>query len=327
MATAQHPDAKYGRYGDTKIAHVEDGEFVVPRSVLQANPHLAAIIARAIRNDGADPKRYMVGEDNSINPDTGNPEFFRLGHFFDRGVGAVVKAAAPIVIGAFNPALGAAVGAGLGAANGGGIVGGITGAAGGYFGGSALGGAASGFAGAPVAGLIGPTAGGFTGALEGASAGIAGAGASLGSALGLGASTVGNASKILQAASLGSSLFGSGQQKQAVAQQQIGNPTVEPQAFSPVKPDAIARPNSLNELSGYSPEQERSALATKGNNTGLGSDENTYYKNLLARSLIGDGNKVNTGNPNFLMPIESSYFSKQGANTSDVMKFLQSIQS
>ncbi len=243
--------------------------------------------------------------------------------FFNRGIGRILKAIAPIAIGAFNPALGAAVGAGLGASGGGGIVGGLTGAAGGYFGGSALSGGISGFQGLPAAGVIGPQAGGFAGALSGASAGIAGAGSALGSALGIGAGTVDATSKILQAASLGSSMMGSGQQKQAIAQQKIGAPSSAP--FSPQRPDAMARPNTLGELASYAPDQERSALATKGLNTGLGSDENSYYRNLIQRSLIGEGNTVNVSNPNFLLPIESQYFSRQGLNTSDQMRFLQGL--
>lgn len=96
-------------------------------------------------------------------------------------------------------------------------------------------------------------------------------------------------------------------------------------AFSPSKPAAIARPSSLSDLSGYDPSQERSALATKGVQGGLGKPEQDYYKNLIQRSLIGDTNEV-TGDTNSLLPVESQYFSKQGINTSDIMKFLQQLQ-
>ena len=66
-----------GRYGDTRMAHVAPGEMVVPRQVMQNNPQIAQGIASAIRSEGVDPRRYMVGTpQNSINPNTGQPEFF-----------------------------------------------------------------------------------------------------------------------------------------------------------------------------------------------------------------------------------------------------------
>jgi hypothetical protein len=69
-----------GRNGDTRMAHVAPGEMVVPRQVMQNNPQMARGIASAIRSEGADPRRYMVGTpQNSINPNTGQPEFFLSG--------------------------------------------------------------------------------------------------------------------------------------------------------------------------------------------------------------------------------------------------------
>lgn len=93
--------------------------------------------------------------------------------------------------------------------------------------------------------------------------------------------------------------------------------------FNPTKPAAIARPGSLD-LSGYDPTQERTALATKGINQGLGADEDAYYKNLVSRSLIGDNNQM-AADTSTLAPIESQYFSKQGTNTSDISSFLRAI--
>jgi hypothetical protein len=100
---------------------------------------------------------------------------------------------------------------------------------------------------------------------------------------------------------------------------------MEAAPFKPVRPGEVNRPQSLNELAAFSPEQARSSLATQGLNQGLGAEEDSYYRNLLQRSLIGEGNKVDTSNPNFLMPIESQYFSQQGKNTSDIMEFLRGI--
>lgn len=69
--------ARFGRNGDTRMAHVSPGEMVVPQQVLQRNPKVARGLGRAFRDVGADPKRYVVGSKrNSINPITGEPEFF-----------------------------------------------------------------------------------------------------------------------------------------------------------------------------------------------------------------------------------------------------------
>tara|TARA_R100000951_G_scaffold100429_1_gene91239 strand:+ start:7108 stop:8097 length:990 start_codon:yes stop_codon:yes gene_type:complete len=68
---------RYGRNGDTRMAHVAPGEMVVPRQVLQQNPQVARGLGRAFKDVGADPLRYVVGStNNSINPVTGKPEFF-----------------------------------------------------------------------------------------------------------------------------------------------------------------------------------------------------------------------------------------------------------
>lgn len=97
--------------------------------------------------------------------------------------------------------------------------------------------------------------------------------------------------------------------------------------FSPTKPTAMSRPDSLSTLAGYMPDQERTALATKGTQTGLGKDEDNYYRNLIQRSLIGDDNSAASGNvDDYLKPVESQYFAKQGANTGGVMDFLKSIR-
>ena len=68
--------ARFGRNGDTRMAHVSPGEMVVPPQVLRNNPKVARGLGRAFRDVGADPKRYVVGSKrNSINPITGEPEF------------------------------------------------------------------------------------------------------------------------------------------------------------------------------------------------------------------------------------------------------------
>jgi len=77
--------AKYGRGGDTMMAHVTPGEMVVPQKVLQNSPQVARGLGTAFRDVGADPRRYVVGSgQNSINPVTGEREFF-----FDKIIGAL----------------------------------------------------------------------------------------------------------------------------------------------------------------------------------------------------------------------------------------------
>lgn len=69
--------AQYGRNGDTMMAHVAPGEMVVPPEVLQRSPEVARGLGMAFADAGADPLRYTVGSgQNSINPVTGEPEFF-----------------------------------------------------------------------------------------------------------------------------------------------------------------------------------------------------------------------------------------------------------
>ena len=114
--------AQMGRNGDVHIAHLQQGEGIVPREVLENNPELAQNIGYAIANEGADPSAYVVGSDtNSINPYTGQREFF-LKKLIS-GVKNILKAVAPIVI----PMALNFIAPGLGAVASGFIGGGITG--------------------------------------------------------------------------------------------------------------------------------------------------------------------------------------------------------
>jgi hypothetical protein len=132
--------ASYGRYGDDTVAHVETGELIVPKALIDDNPKLRDSIFSHLRELGVeDPERYVVGSGaNSINPDTGMPEFFLKKLFKGvkkagsklvkgvskalKGVTNVIKKAAPVIIpfalNAAFPGLGAiysgALGAGIG---------------------------------------------------------------------------------------------------------------------------------------------------------------------------------------------------------------------
>ena len=111
--------ASYGRYGDDKLVHAETGELVVPKALIEKNPKLKDSIFNHLKDMGIeDPERYVVGtEANSINPDTGLPEFF-LKDIFDKVGDVIRKVAKPVLTIAgtaiFGPIYGAALGAGIG---------------------------------------------------------------------------------------------------------------------------------------------------------------------------------------------------------------------
>ena len=118
--------ANFGRYGDDTVAHVETGELIVPRALIEKNPALKESIFSHLRELGVeDPERYVVGESkNSLNPTTGLPEFFFKKIFksvskIAKGVGKALKKAAPIIIpmalNYFAPGLGTVMSGALGA--------------------------------------------------------------------------------------------------------------------------------------------------------------------------------------------------------------------
>ena len=89
-----------GRFGDDQMIHAQSGEMVVPQSVLQQNPQLSMGLNQAFQNQGVDPQRQMVGSgQNSINPMTGQQEYF--------DIGKLIKQVAPIALAAFAPQLAA----------------------------------------------------------------------------------------------------------------------------------------------------------------------------------------------------------------------------
>ena len=114
--------AEYGRYEDTYMIHASQGETVIPMAVLDENPRLKASLFAQMRSMGIDPERYVVGNElNSINPATGQPEFFlsKLWKGLKKVVKKIVKVfkkVAPIVlaIGLSMTPLGMIVGTALG---------------------------------------------------------------------------------------------------------------------------------------------------------------------------------------------------------------------
>jgi hypothetical protein len=114
--------AEYGRYEDTYMVHAAEGETVIPMAVFDENPRLKETLFNQMRSMGIDPEQYVVGSElNSLNPVTGQPEFFlkKLFRGLKKAVKKVVKVikkVAPIALSiglSFTP-LGAIAGAALG---------------------------------------------------------------------------------------------------------------------------------------------------------------------------------------------------------------------
>lgn len=149
MAQQMMQPEQAGRGTDTVMAHLSLGEVVIPRSFLD-DPDVMGMLQALFQQAGVDMAQYTVGDpSNSINPETGYPEFFFKKLFRN----PIVRAIAPMALMAIpgfqglGAALGgsllgagaagsatlgnALIGGGLGALGGGGLKGALMGAAGG----------------------------------------------------------------------------------------------------------------------------------------------------------------------------------------------------
>lgn len=116
--------ANMGQYDDDEIAHVAEGEVIVPAPIMKYYPEIKEQVFQAIREEGLDPNEFVVGDEVvARNPYTGMQEFGWLSKTWKK-IKKVVKKAAPIILAATGlyfaaPLLGgatfAASGAGLGA--------------------------------------------------------------------------------------------------------------------------------------------------------------------------------------------------------------------
>ncbi len=140
--------ASLGRYEDNRIAHVADGEMIIPPLAISLATKRQ--IFRDMLNQGINPANYIVGSSMGINPNSGLPEFFlkKLVKSVISPVKKVVKSKlfkkiapyAGIIAAPFTGGLSAALIGGLGGlASGKGLKGGIMGALGGFGASSALG--------------------------------------------------------------------------------------------------------------------------------------------------------------------------------------------
>ena len=88
--------ARMGRNGDTELAHVNRDEIIIDRNMAR-DPRIRNAMAEVFSDNDMDMARYTVGNAaNSVNPYTGNREFF-LKKIIS-GVKKIVKMAAPVVI-------------------------------------------------------------------------------------------------------------------------------------------------------------------------------------------------------------------------------------
>jgi hypothetical protein len=124
--------AEMGRGGDDLVAHVQTGELVIPKALLDKDPAWRESILKYLSDNGVEnPEQYIVGsEANSLNPGTGIPEFGWFKKTFRKitsvvkkvvkAVVKVVKKVAPIVLPIalsftpLGPVFGAALGSGIG---------------------------------------------------------------------------------------------------------------------------------------------------------------------------------------------------------------------
>ena len=117
MQSAAKMLADFGREGDTYIVHAAEGETVIPLEVLEANPRMKNMIFQQMEDMGLEPERYVVGSEfNSLNPVTGQPEFFFKKLF--KGIKKIAKKVAPAVLPialsfVAGPIYGAALGSGI----------------------------------------------------------------------------------------------------------------------------------------------------------------------------------------------------------------------
>ena len=89
--------AEFGRHEDEYMVHAAHGETVIPMEVFRKNPILKENIYKQMRDMGLEPERYVVGSEfNSINPVTGQPEFFLKKLF--KGIKKVFKVGAPTLL-------------------------------------------------------------------------------------------------------------------------------------------------------------------------------------------------------------------------------------
>ena len=88
--------ANMGQYDDDEIAHVAEGEVIVPAPIMKYYPEIKEQVFQAIQDEGLDPNEFVVGDEVvARNPYTGGKSLaFSPRHGKIRGV---VKKALPYI--------------------------------------------------------------------------------------------------------------------------------------------------------------------------------------------------------------------------------------
>lgn len=95
--------ASRGRMDDTGLAHVTQGDLVVPRDIVLSDPAILDRVRQRFAEEGGDYRTHWVGSGyESINPETGMPEHGFLGGLF-KSIGKIAK---PILGGVLGSAAG-----------------------------------------------------------------------------------------------------------------------------------------------------------------------------------------------------------------------------
>ena len=69
---------------DNNVSYTTDGEYVIPKPVMEKFPAMAMGIMQATADVGLDPEQFMVGSDKGVyNPDTGAQEFGHVWYHFE----------------------------------------------------------------------------------------------------------------------------------------------------------------------------------------------------------------------------------------------------
>ena len=89
-----------GQFEDDQIAHVAEGEVIVPAPIMKYFPEVREQVFSAIRETGLEPEQFIVGGDMvAVNPNTGIQEFGFLKKTFKK-IKKFVKKAGPLLLAA-----------------------------------------------------------------------------------------------------------------------------------------------------------------------------------------------------------------------------------
>ena len=103
--------ANMGQFDDDQIAHVAEGEVIVPAPIIKYYPEVRDQIFTLIRKEGLDPEEFIVGGDLvARNPNTGLMEFGWLSKTFKK-IKKAFKKLAPVILAVALPGIGTALGA------------------------------------------------------------------------------------------------------------------------------------------------------------------------------------------------------------------------